>query len=168
MKQIPLSGKHGRGLYALIDDEDYALFSQVSWALNNFGYAIHHTTVKGKSKSYLMHRAIMKAPKGIQVDHINGNKLDNRKSNLRFCNQSQNRQNSLKQFGKYSRFKGVRFTPTWPKAPWHVRIKGNLEKEAYIGQFENEIHAAICYDLWAVDMYGEFARTNFKVVGKGS
>jgi hypothetical protein len=165
MQLIPLSGRAGRGLYTKIDDEDYFTLSQVGWALNNFGYAIHHTTSNGKSKSYLMHRVIMKAPKDKVVDHINGDKLDNRKDNLRLCTQSENRQNSRRQANKY---KGVRFSPNYPKAPWHVRIKGTSHREEYIGQFESEIHAAVCYDLWAVDMYGEFAKTNFPVVGRGS
>jgi hypothetical protein len=164
MQQIQLSGRHGRGLYAIVDDEDINLLIQVSWALNNIGYAIHHTTRKGKSKSYLMHRVIMKAVKGQQVDHINGNKLDNRKSNLRFSTQTENRFNARKGFKKYSQYKGVRFSPNYPKKPWMARFKRTLDKEVYIGQFENERHAALAYDLWIVDMVGEFAKTNFPVV----
>ena len=80
-----------KGDRILIDD-DYAHLSERSWQLNSVGYARRTCRVKGtgRSKTVLMHRLIMDAQPGEVVDHINGDKLDNRKTNLRIVTQSQN------------------------------------------------------------------------------
>jgi hypothetical protein len=78
MSKISLSGKNGEVTgYSIIDEEDYDKVCIYKWRLSN-GYAI------GGPKTIKLHRFIMNAENGLMIDHINGNKLDNRKSNLRY------------------------------------------------------------------------------------
>lgn len=88
MKKLKLS----TGQYAIVDDEDYEKLSISFWCLSSGGYARRGTKTKGKTTTHYMHRELLGYPKGC-VDHINGNKLDNRKSNLRAVNQSINQHN---------------------------------------------------------------------------
>ena len=99
MKKIPLSqqGKNKGKYFALVDDEDYEKDPKARWSFNPNGYAERK---KGKTIERL-HGFIMDCPKGKEVDHINGNKLDNRKCNLRICTQHQNSFNKNKQQEKY-------------------------------------------------------------------
>lgn len=157
MKLIPLS----QGKHAIVDDEDYAQLSTVKWsAMNTDGlsYAIRHVAqASGKKRGVLMHRVIMKAPDGIEIDHINGNGLDNRKANLRFCNHSQNVRNRHQVSGR-SQFKGVSWYGRDRKWYAHIRFSG---KRYHLGVFEDEVDAALVYDRAAVKYHGEFARLNF-------
>ena len=107
----------------------------------------------------------MNAPDGMEVDHINGNGLDNRKANLRLCTRAQNQMNSIKRTGKSSIFKGV----SWHKNAWKWRanIKIN-QKDIHIGYFDTELEAAEAYDIEAIRLFGSFAKTNFKVLTDGN
>ncbi len=107
-----------------------------------------------------MHRLIMNPPKGMEVDHINGNRLDNRRENLRIVTSQQNKMNSGTR--KHSSiYKGV----SWNKnsKSWRANMTFN-KKHISLGQYINEYHAALAYDLWALDLFKEFAKTNFKIV----
>lgn len=93
MKKICLT----QGFYALVDDEDYERLAQYKWYTNtqknrHTSYAIR--VVQGRT--VYMHRVIMNASKGLEIDHINGNGLDNRRENLRICSRSENQRNSYK------------------------------------------------------------------------
>lgn len=92
-----------QGKYALVDSEDINLVKQYKWHFVKHGYAESVT----KGKHIYMHRLITNAPKGKEVDHINGDKLDNRKKNLRLVNHTVNMQNSLRKTN-LSGFRGVR------------------------------------------------------------
>ena len=107
-----------------------------------------------------MHRQIMKAPKGMVVDHIDGNGLNNRRSNLRICTPRQNQWNRcpLKTRKQTSPFKGVQY-PTGKSRPY-ARIQYN-GKTIHIGVFDSEVEAAQAYDRKAVELFGEFAYLNF-------
>lgn len=87
--QIPLNGKKGKGKFAIIDDEDLYKISDRRWYLDCNGYAIDN------KKRVRMHRIIMNPPKGMVIDHINHNTLDNRKENLRVCSLADNNANRL-------------------------------------------------------------------------
>jgi len=89
-KKLWLSGKY-KDKYAIVDDEDYETLSVYKWQYTSNGYAKR----KYGKTSLLMHRVIAKTPKGLVTDHLNHNKLDNRKSNLRVCTQMDNMQNKL-------------------------------------------------------------------------
>jgi hypothetical protein len=152
MKQIPLSG--GKA-YALVDDEDYEFLNQFKWTLTAKGYAM--TGVR-------MHRLIMKAPDGVEVDHIYGNRLDNQKSRMRLCTPEQNSQNKKKWAKTKSGYKGVTSSVRTP-GKYQVRI---CRKRHYhhVGTFVDPHIAALMYDFWALELFGEFAQTNFKVVSQ--
>jgi hypothetical protein len=101
-----------------------------------------------------MHRDILKASSSMLTDHINQNKLDNRKSNLRECTPTQNQGNRPKpKHAKTSKFKGV----IWCKIHECFVARG-LRKN--LGHFKNEIDAAKAYNRWATDYFKEFALLN--------
>lgn len=151
-KQIPLT----KGAIALIDDEDFDRIAPLKWCCCN-GYA-------GKQinkKFVYMHRFIMNAPPDMFVDHINGNTLDNRKSNLRLSSEMQNARNqSVKRIAKTSNYKGVSLSKNGRK--WCAFIKIGYRSK-YIGVFNSELEAARAYDEAAIEAFGEFAKTNFEV-----
>jgi len=157
MKRIQLT----QNQVALVDDEDYKELNQHKWyaAKNNYGGFF---AVRGKGKSphqrtVSMHREIMNFPKRMQVDHRNHHTLDNRKSNLRICNCSENMQNGKAHKGGTSKHKGV----VWHKnkKKWMAQIQLN-GKQTYLGYFINEIEAANAYNEAATELFGEFAYLN--------
>lgn len=152
MKYIQLT----KGRKAIVDDEDFKKFNKFNWSITA-GYAVRSKSLKngGKKGLIVLHRIIVNCPKGMQVDHINNNTFDNRKSNLRICTDRQNRWNRGKQKNNTSGFKGVYWDKNAKK--WGVRVN-NL----YIGIFINPLHAAMAYDIWAKDLHGEYANLNFK------
>ncbi len=101
VKRIPLTG----GQYALVDASDYEWLSQYTWHVCASGYAVRIE----KRKRVYMHRQIMDPPKGKFVDHIDGNRANNCRTNLRTCTLGQNMRNRSKHAGATSRFKGVYF-----------------------------------------------------------
>ena len=154
MKEIQLS----QGKCAKVDDEDYDWLSQWSWHYVRAGYAFRFEKINGKWCHIGMHRQIMATPKGLEVDHINGDTLDNQRLNLRNCSHRENLQNQKQRKDTSSIYKGVYWDKTRNK--WVLRLN-----HKFIGRFESERHAAMAYDLWAIDMFGKFARTNFERVG---
>lgn len=90
------------------------------------------------------------------IDHINGVKGDNRMSNLRLASQAQNARNKSPHRSSKNKFKGVR----WVRGKWSARIM-NDRKETHLGRFAVEDDAARAYDLAAVNLFGDFAKTNF-------
>ncbi len=158
MKKIPLVNNKG---FALIDDEDFELVSKHRWYLQINGgrvsYAMTMTKVGGKETKLYMHRLVMNAKKGEQVDHRHNNGLDNQKANLRFSTQSQNLMNQRKTRGT-SQYKGVFWFARTRK--WRASIKKD-HKNYHIGYFKDEIEAAKAYDAKARELFGKFAKTNF-------
>lgn len=154
-----------QGRVAIVDDADFEWLNQWKWnAHDSHGWAWYarriHMAGEGKKTQIIMHRLILKAPKGAYSDHINGNGLDNRRANLRLCNSSQNNSNRHYGWGS-SKFKGV----SWDKInkKWAASIKHNKQQIA-LGRFSLEIDAAKAYDMAAPLYHGEFARTN-KMIG---
>lgn len=163
-----------RGKYtALIDDEDYALVSQYKWRAYKGGdpgkngtvYAIAHTPmVNGKRSSVIMHRLIMKAPKGVLVDHRDFYGLNNQKQNLRIASDEQNGQHKQKQSNTSSRFKGVSLDKRHGTWKCQINIDGVL---VWLGQFQSELAAAQAYDEAATKHHGEFAVLNLPLKTEG-
>jgi hypothetical protein len=153
MKQIALNGKHGAGKFALVDDEDYEELMQYKWLVHSVGYAI----ASNNGKSIYMHRHILK-PKGrLVVDHINGNKLDNTRKNIRVCTHQQNIMNYRSNKG-LSNYKGVDKVKL-ASDKWRARIRYNGQ-EFYLGLFDTELEAAKAYNTKAKELFGEFAHLN--------
>jgi hypothetical protein len=104
-----------------------------------------------------MHRQIMQAPAGLDVDHINGDRLDNQRGNLRIATRQQNCWNTTKRKGNYtSPYKGV----SWRRGQWAAYITVS-NRQRPLGKFADPIEAARAYDCAAREMFGEFAYLNF-------
>lgn len=152
MKTIPLS----RGKFAIVDDEDYEWLMHWKWSCTAHNYAVRAEGPKCKRKFIYMHREILKTQKGI-IDHVNNDKLDNRKINLRNCNKSENATNSPKPSNNTSGYKGV----YWNKRAslWMASIKYKY-KQIHLGYFKTSIEAARAYNDAAIKYHGEFAKLN--------
>lgn len=151
MKKLRLSN----GSVTLLDNEDFELVKNMIWHEATNGYAVNTST---KFTTIYLHRLVTKAIKGDITDHINGNKLDNRKKNLRLCGTEGNARNRGKGKGLTSSvFKGVSWHPT--QKQWRARVKID-GSEVMIGFFSNERSAARAYNKLASKLFGEFARLN--------
>lgn len=146
MKELPLRD----GIVAWVDECDYPLVSSCKWTLDRNGYVVR----KSGGRKVLLHRQILNAPQGLDVDHVNRNPLDNRRSNLRICTRSQNSINRGPKPGASSKYKGV----CWHSKHdvWVARIC-----QTWLGSFPCETDAALAYDEAARTMFGEFAHLNF-------
>lgn len=155
-KWIPLT----KGKFALVDDADFYTLALHSWCAMPGGhtfYACRTVRSEGRKRSLVkMHRLLLGHVDGF-VDHINGDGLDNRRSNLRVCASGENRRNSHKpRITTTSRFKGVYCF----NCAWTAQI-GSHGDNIYLGTFPTEEAAAHAYDDAARRLHGEFARVNF-------
>lgn len=141
------------GLFAMVDDEDYPTMSKLSW-----GIVRNRGSIYCINKGWLMHRLIMKTPIDMFCDHIDGNGLNNQKSNLRNCSHQQNMWNRRKNKNSTSQYKGV---SRYKNGKWLVHIKNpKTNKVEHIGLFEKEVNAALAYNQVATKYFGEFAHLN--------
>lgn len=157
MKEIPLT----QGKVALVDDDDYKHINQWKWfawrskvntyyARRSSGKAPHQTTIH-------MHRVIMGVSGDMEVDHIDGNGLNNQRSNLRVCTHKQNAGNKKLRSDNALRYKGV--TKSWRR--YLACIQGKDKGFERLGSFKTPEEAARAYDKAARERYGEYAKLNF-------
>ena len=132
MKIIPLV----TGIEVFVDDDDYENLINFRWRVTRERYAI--SQINGKE--VLMHRLILKTPKGFGRDHKNGNGFDNRKENLRICTRSENQKNK-KSSGK-SKYIGVSWNKWHNKWTAQININGKVK---WLGYFQDELSAARKY-----------------------
>ena len=157
MKKIPLT----QNQYALVDDEDYESLSRHKWYANwNKGTKSFYTLRSRKigdpvgPKQISMHRVITDCPKGMMVDHINHDTLDNRKCNLRICTSSQNQMNRGKQSNNTSGYKGVHWCKSGSK--WAAIIIVN-KKYNHLGYFYSKEDAYSAYCMALEKYHGDFS-----------
>lgn len=139
---------------AIVDDLDFELVSKYHWHEDSKGYVVHSTSRKlGKQTKIRLHSLVMGAQKGQIVDHKDGNKLDNRRTNLRFATTAQNIANSRRHCTNKSGYKGV---------CWHSRDKiwAAFIKGKHLGYFNTAKEGALAYNEAALKLFGEFARLN--------
>lgn len=136
----------------LIDDENLFLLKKYKWFINN---KYVYTQIKGKTK--YLHRMIMGDPE-CNIDHINGNPLDNRIENLRLVNQSQNNMNARKRKNTTSKYKGVSYRKDTNKWTSYIHIKPKAKKN--LGCYDCEEKAALAYNKAALSHFGQYARLN--------
>jgi hypothetical protein len=156
-----------RGKNTLVDGIDYHL-AKYPWRVQFDGwsfYAKRNVYVGGGAKnrkqaSERLHRVILCAPRGVCVDHRDGDSLNNTRGNLRLATGTQNKQNRRKTRGS-SRFKGV-----WAfNKGWQARICAEKVSH-HLGTFATEEEAARAYDIAARKLHGEFACTNAELHGE--
>ncbi len=171
MKLIDVSTPKHPNTFTMVDDEDYEHLNQWKWSATNQNrpsrktlYAERKSISAGVQTGWVMHRYLMKTPKGMFTDHIDGDGLNNQRSNLRVCTRSQNQQNAGPKVGgrsetriKTSKYKGV----CWNKrrGKYEVQIDNN-GSHIWVGLFIIEDEAAQAYNDAALKYHGEFAKLN--------
>jgi hypothetical protein len=141
---------------ALVDDEDFEYLSQWKWYARWSTFTETFYAASNKAPMDSMHAQIMKTPKGMRTDHIDGNTLNNQKSNLRICTHAENLRNRGKGKNNTSGYKGV----SKHNKKWRVRI-GVDNRVIRYGCYDTPELAARAYDELAKKYFGEFARLNF-------
>lgn len=141
-----------------VDNSDYERLNKYKWHAEKQGgkywYAGRRIYYKnGKNKGLYLARIIMNPPKGMIVDHINGNTLDNRRKNLRIITRQQNTWNQKIRITNTSGYRGV----SWDKK--NKKWKAFVAK-TYYGLYENKWAAALIHNIWAKERYGKFVKLN--------
>lgn len=160
MAEIRLPG----GKVAVVDDEDYEVLSRFRWSSDGRYAGRKGLYSEGvlKGRSILMHRQILgllDSGYTVQVDHINCNKLDNRRLNLRVCNRSQNMANSRVRKESKTGYKGVVFRGRGLSKPWVASISLG-DRTKHLGYYSSKEEAALAYNVAALKYRGSFARLN--------
>lgn len=154
------------GTTLLVDDGDLERLSSMAWYINSSGYVVYSATISRRKKYFvLMHRYICGLEYGDRriVDHINGNQLDNRRSNLRVCTPAENMQNRRLNKNSTSGLKGV----TWNRqcGKWHAQIRVN-GKRLYLGLHDTPEMAHLAYCEAAMKLHGEFYNPGYTTQSK--
>jgi hypothetical protein len=160
MKTIPLTNSRK---VAIVDDRDYEKISQHRWQLGGSGYISRGIRCGKRNVSIYMHREIAGTPKDLDTDHINFNRLDNRRRNLRIVTRSENLAHMRKHKSRSgrvtsSRFKGV----SWNKERgcWRAKTKAD-GRHVFLGRFVSEVDAARAYDAFMSARFPGIAILNF-------
>ncbi|MFA6043577.1 MAG: HNH endonuclease, partial [Phycisphaerales bacterium] len=136
-REIPLT----KGFVAIVDDEDFERINALKWCATSDPYAVRSHPVNGVWIRLWMHRVVLDAPPGRLVDHISGDKLDNRRANLRLCTPAENARNTPGGWGRFG-FKGVRREKCGLYAA-HIQVAG---RRYYTYHLTTAEEAARAYD----------------------
>ena len=145
---------------ALVDASDYEYLNQFKWKENPSkytDYCVREDYSSGRRMKLGMHREIMKPKKGVMIDHINHNGLDNRRVNLRFCTKSQNAMNRPAPSHNTSGWKGVSYSKKDGAYEAYITLE---QKRRFLGVFKNKDDAAMAYNDAAQRLHREFAYYN--------
>lgn len=153
-----------KGYVTLVDESDYDQLIKRKWYASESGsseknvYAVSNgVRADGSTFNLRMHRLLLDPPKGLVVDHINGNTLDNRRANLRICTHRQNLSNTGPRRRGSSRYKGVCWNRSIEKWTASICLHGVNQ---HLGHFANERDAAMAYNKAAVREHGSFGYLN--------
>lgn len=166
MKKINISTNKFPDTFTLVSASDYEELNRHKWnpleRKDGRLYVMRNIRVDGKRKTLYMHIAIIGIVDGKEIDHRNGNGLDNQRHNLRHCTHAENLTNRGVTRDNTSGFKGV----SWNKGDrlWRSQMSIN-GKKTYLGSFFCIIKAAKAYDEAAIKYHGEFANLNFRTEG---
>lgn len=148
-KIIPLT----QGAHAIVDDDMYDYLMQWKWCLN---VGMGGKRYAQRRPGITMHRVIMQAPGGVEVDHVDGDGLNNQRCNMRLVTRQQNTWNQKPRHG--SIYKGISFDKNARKWRAFIRIE---KKNKHLGCFTSDLDAARAYDQAAREHFGAFAWLNF-------
>ena len=163
MRIIPVKIKYKMAsVPMLVDDEDYEMLCKRKWSFDTVGRPRTGVTHKGFLPNRVqvhvrVHKAILWSPPGYEIDHIDGDPLNNQKANLRVCTHKENSRNQKKHSNAFSKIKGA----CWHKQhqKWQARIHPD-GKSISLGLFETAEEAGKVYDEAAKKLFGEYARLN--------
>lgn len=144
-----------QGKIAIVDEQDFNCLSQYDWTFDGV-YAHRSVKIGNKWTHVRLHHVILgKHPVGLHVDHRNGDKLDNRRSNLRFATRSQNLANAKLRKDNTSGAKGVYQIG---EHKWYAQVRAN-GRTYHVGRFTNFNDAVNARHRRAIQLHGEFANT---------
>ncbi|MEJ5312201.1 MAG: HNH endonuclease [Anaerolineae bacterium] len=148
----------GQGRVTLVDDEDYQRFKDYPWFVAHNGYVVGYVPYRGRFTLSYLHRLVLDAPPDWRVDHCNGDRLDNRRANLRLATAAQNAHHRQPVAASQTGLKGV----GWHKArgKYHARIQYQGLR-CHLGYFLEAETAALAYDEAARRLFGAFAVLNY-------
>jgi len=148
-REIPVPHRGGSILHVIVDAEDYDWASQYNWRIDRHGYACRMAEIDGEKRAKRMHRELMAAPDNMRVTHINGNRLDHRRCNLRLMTVSEMRATAAVRKDAKSGCKGV----TQFGTRWRARV-GKDGKYYYLGLFATKEEALAARNAAAKQLYG--------------
>lgn len=150
MKTIHLA----KGKQTLVDDGMFEFLDRFAWYCGN-GYAVRGLKIGKEQTTMSLHHYVLPKKDGFVIDHINRDKLDNRRENLRYATKAQNRANSPPGKNNTSGYKGLRKSGS----RWTAQA---LEKGKFffLGVYKTKQEAALAYNAYAVAVFGEFAWLN--------
>ena len=147
------------GSFFLIDAADLPAVSRYTWCSGKRGYPIAHTSRRNNEghKTIALHRYLLKPGPGYDIDHISGDKLDNRRANLRICTHQQNMFNQKMRRTNTSGFYGVSQVKNTGRYEAYIHYDG---EKKHLGTYKTAEEAASVRDKAAVRFFGAFARLN--------
>ena len=144
----------------IIDSSDFPAVSEHTWWKSKRGYPVMKTSRRSEEgqKTVTLHRFLMQPPPSCDVDHISGDKMDNRRCNLRICSHQQNMYNQKMRNTNTSGYYGVSLLKSVGRYEAYIH---NCGKKIYLGLFSSAEEAACARDKAAYRLYGRFAKLNF-------
>jgi len=155
--EISIGSKRGNKSVAWVDDENYESLNEYRWSKGGKGYAVRYVRVGKKQKTIYMHKEVMSL-EGFMTDHIDGDRLNNQKHNLRLATAKQNLQNQRKTTSKkLSIYKGVSRRASTGKWIAYIVVSGNY---CHLGCYNSEEKAGEAYNNKAKELWGDRACLN--------